>query len=263
MKLMNLFRMAVALFFVFSLADAQVVAQSTAFTYQGKLNANGIPAAGQTLQFTFTLYNAATGGAVVGTPVNQSILVGSSGLFTADLDFGQVFNGTQNWLDIQVGTAVDNEQELSSRQAINTVPVAQFALNTASPALQPFQANIYINIANGSSGGGDNGNVSPGTQTLLIPTGKRLVVQTVSVYRSGAISAASTQVFINASVNGAYTAFAVPPAPPSAASYSGTTLTGLFYADGGTELLANAFRTTTSGAETETVTVSGYLVDVP
>ena len=111
MKLMNLFRMAVALFCVFSLADAQVVAQRTTFTYQGKLNADGIPAAGQTLQFTFTLYNAATGGAVVGSPINQSILVGSGGLFTTDLDFGQAFNGTQNWLDIQVGTTVANEQE--------------------------------------------------------------------------------------------------------------------------------------------------------
>jgi len=262
MKLMDLFRMAVALFFVFSLADAQVVAQSTAFTYQGKLNANGIPAAGQTLQFTFTLYNAATGGAVVGTPINQSILVSSGGLFTTDLDFGQIFNGTQYWLDIQVGT-VGNEQELGSRQAINSVPVAQFALNTASPALQPFQKTILINIASGASGGGDNGNVSPGTQTLLIPTGKRLVVQTVSMYRGGAISATSTQIFINASVNGAYAAYAVPPVPASAASYAGATLTGLFYADGGTELLANAFRNSTSGAETDTVTISGYLVDVP
>jgi hypothetical protein len=263
MKLMNLFRMAVALFCVFSLADAQVVAQSTAFTYQGKLNAGGIPAAGQTLQFTFTLYNAATGGAVVGSPINQSILVGSGGLFTTDLDFGQAFNGTQNWLDIQVGTTVANEQGLGSRQAINSVPVAQFALNTASPALQPFQANIYINIANGTSGGGDNGNVSPGTQTLLIPTGKRLVVQTVSMYRSGTFSASITQIFINASVNGGYAAYALPPAPASTASYSGAAFTGVFYADGGTELLANAFRNSTTGAETETVTVSGYLVDVP
>ncbi len=263
MKLINLFRIAVALLFVFALAHAQAAAQSTTFTYQGKLNANGIPAAGQTLQFTFTLYNAATGGAVVGAPIQQSIVVGSSGLFTADLDFGKVFNGTQNWLDIQVGTATSNEQELASRQAINTVPVAQFALSTAAPTLQPFQANIYINIANGSSGGGDNYNVNPGTQTVLIPTGKRLVVQTVSMYRSGATSVGSTQIFINASINGTYSSFAVPPASPSTASYSGATLTGLFYADGGTELLANAFRTSTTGAESETVTVSGYLVDVP
>ncbi len=263
MKLIKLFRMAVALFFAFSLAGAQAAPQSTTFTYQGKLNANGIPAAGQTLQFTFTLYDAATGGTVIGTPISQSILVGTNGLFTADLDFGQVFNGTQYWLDIQVGTALNNEQELGSRQAINSVPVAQFALATASPALQPFQANIYINIANGSSGGGDNGNISPGSQTVLIPAGKRLVVQTVSVYRSGSFSATTTQIFINASVNGSYTAYAVPPAPPSTASYSGATLSGLFYADGGTELLANAFRNSTSGAETETVSISGYLVDVP
>lgn len=258
MKLMNLFRMAVALFSVWPLAYAHADAQSTKFTYQGQLNANGVPAAGQTLQFTFTLYNAATGGAVVGTPITQSIPVGSGGLFTTDLDFGQVFNGTQYWLDIQVGG-----QELGSRKAINTVPVAQFALATAAPTLQPFQQNINISIAAGASSGGDNGNVSPGTQTVLIPAGKRLVVQTVSMYRSGTISSSTTQIFINASVNGTYAAFALPFAQPTAGSYSGATLNGPFYADGGTELLANAFRSSTAGTESDVVAISGYLVDTP
>ena len=132
-----------------------------------------------------------------------------------------------------------------------------------NPAFQPFQANIYINIANGSSGGGDNGNVSPGTQTVLIPAGKRLVVQTVSVYRSGAISTQTTQVFINSSVGGSYAAFALPVISGSAASYVGIAQPMTFYSDGGTELLANAFRNGTAGAEADTVTISGYLVNVP
>ena len=131
-----------------------------------------------------------------------------------------------------------------------------------NPAFQPFQANIYVNIANGASGGGDNGNVSPGTQTVLIPAGKRLVVQTVSVYRSGAISTQTTQIFINTSVNGAYAAFALPPVSASTASYVGIAQPMTFYSDGGTELLANAFRNGTSGAESETVTISGYLVSL-
>jgi hypothetical protein len=130
-------------------------------------------------------------------------------------------------------------------------------------AQQPFQANIYINIANGASGGGDNSNVSPGTQTILIPPGKRLVVQTVSVYRSGAISTQTVQVFINSSVGGAYCAFATPIIPASTASYVGIAQPMTFYSDGNTRLLANAFRAGTTGAESETVTISGYLVNVP
>lgn len=83
--------------------------QATAFTYQGQLNAGGILPSGQTYQFTFTLYDAASGGSVVGSPIPQAILVANGGLFTTDLDFGQIFNGQQYWLEIKVGTTIGNE----------------------------------------------------------------------------------------------------------------------------------------------------------
>jgi hypothetical protein len=113
-------------------AIALPAVQTTAFTYQGQLNAGGVLPSGQTFQFTFTLYDAVTGGNVVGTPINRAILIANGGLFTADLDFGQIFNGTQLWLEIKVGTTVANEQTLANRQPINATPVAQYALN--SPA---------------------------------------------------------------------------------------------------------------------------------
>lgn len=107
--------------------------QSTAFTYQGQLNANGNLANG-TYQFTFTLYDAATAGNVVGTPIQQSIDV-LGGTFTTDLDFGTVFDGQQRWLDIQVGTTISNEQALLDRQPVNAVPVALYALNSPAGAM--------------------------------------------------------------------------------------------------------------------------------
>ena len=119
-------------------ACAVTVTQGTAFTYQGQLSANGAPSGGQTYQFTFTLYDAATNGNAVGSPIQQSILVGAGGLFTTDLDFGQIFNGTQYWLEIKVGTTVPNEQPLAARQPINTVPVAQYALNTPPDTFAEF-----------------------------------------------------------------------------------------------------------------------------
>ncbi len=88
---------------------APAQAQTTAFTYQGQLDAGGTLATG-TYNFTFTLYDAATGGNVIGAPQTQSIDV-VNGVFTTDLDFGLVFNGTQYWLEIKVGT-----QTLSARQ---------------------------------------------------------------------------------------------------------------------------------------------------
>src|SRR5436189_3176743 len=120
---------ATALMFAAAM-NAQAATQTTAFTYQGQLTDSGVLPSGQTYQFTFTLYNAATSGSVIGAPIQQSLLVANGGLFTTDLDFGQVFNGQQYWLEIKVGTTIANEQALAARQPISAVPVAQYALNS-------------------------------------------------------------------------------------------------------------------------------------
>ncbi|MEO5626085.1 MAG: hypothetical protein ABIQ70_08780 [Dokdonella sp.] len=114
--------------------------QTTAFSYQGQLSAGGTLPNGQTYQFTFTLYDAATAGSVVGTPIQQALLVGNGGLFTTDLDFGQIFNVQQYWLEIKVGTTIPNELPLAARQRIGTVPVAQYALNSRSRDFADFFA---------------------------------------------------------------------------------------------------------------------------
>jgi hypothetical protein len=113
--------------------SARATGQFTSFTYQGQLNASGSLANG-TYQFTFTLYDAATNGNVIGAPIMQSIAV-VDGLFTTPLDFGAVFTGQQYWLDIQVGTTTLNEQPLFARQPVNAVPVAQYALDSPSRPL--------------------------------------------------------------------------------------------------------------------------------
>jgi hypothetical protein len=109
--------------------SAQAVSQTTAFAYQGQLNAGGTLPTGL-YQFTFTLYVASSGGSqVVGTPSIQHSIQVINGLFTTDLDFGQIFSGTQSWLEVKVGTTTLNEETLAARQQIDAVPVAQFALN--------------------------------------------------------------------------------------------------------------------------------------
>jgi len=115
----------------------QPIPQTTSFTYQGQLNAGGALPTGL-YQFTFTLYDARNAGnPVAGTePLAQSVQV-INGLFTTDLDFGQIFNGTQYWLEIKVGTTVENEEPLSERQPINAVPVAQYALNSPAGTAGP------------------------------------------------------------------------------------------------------------------------------
>ena len=134
---------------------------------------------------------------------------------------------------------------------------------TDATVQQPFTANVVITIPNGSDEGTDNGGTI-GAQAIPVPAGKRLIVQTVSQYRVSATAAGSTvQIFVNSSLNGTYSAYSLSPAPGTSASYSGSTQALTFQADGGSALVVNAFRNTTVGAESDVVTVSGYLVNVP
>src|SRR6266516_4624033 len=80
----------------------QAAAQGTAFSYQGRLNDSGSPANGS-YDLRFTLYNASNNGAVFSTLTNTATDV-SNGLFTAALDFGGVFNGSNYWLELAART---------------------------------------------------------------------------------------------------------------------------------------------------------------
>lgn len=142
MKRNRLFVLA-ALLLLFATTVPAQTPQGTAFTYQGQLNAGGVLPSGL-YQFTFTLFDAESGGAqVVGTMAIQQPIQVFNGLFTTDLDFGQVFNGNQYWLEVKVGTLSTNEETLSSRQPINVAPVAQYALNSpAGKAGLVFAASI-------------------------------------------------------------------------------------------------------------------------
>jgi hypothetical protein len=97
--------------------------QSTAFTYQGSLSANGQPANGN-VDLTFALFDAATNGNQVGSTLTQPQYPVAQGLFTIDLNFPGAFTGNQLWLQVTV-----NGTPVLPRQAVNTTPVAQYALS--------------------------------------------------------------------------------------------------------------------------------------
>ncbi len=103
------------------------LAQGTAFTYQGRLNANGAPANGS-YDVAFTLYSTnATGSAVAGPVTNTAVGV-TAGLFTTLVDFGSAFTGASNWLQIAVSTnGANNFITLAPRQQVTPVPYAIYA----------------------------------------------------------------------------------------------------------------------------------------
>ena len=109
-------------------------AQTTAFTYQGRLTENGIPA-NSTNDLTFTLYTTDLGSVTVGVGNVVNNLVVSNGLFTVTLDYGaSAFDGSERWLQIAArpGTSVGAYTNLLPRQRLTSTPYAIRALSAGS-----------------------------------------------------------------------------------------------------------------------------------
>ena len=101
----------------------------TGFTYQGYLEKNGAALDGVACDFQVDLYDAVSGGTQIGPTLSQPGIALAKGVFTVDLDFGDVFDGTAFWLSIGVQCPGDAGYEtLTPRQALNGVPYAQYAL---------------------------------------------------------------------------------------------------------------------------------------
>lgn len=109
--------------------DVQAVEIGNSFTYQGRLTDGGSPANG-TYDLRFILYDAADGGAQVGTTVTREDVTVANGLFTVDLDFGaSAFNGDARWMEIAVrpGASSNAHTVLSPRQTVSPAPYALYA----------------------------------------------------------------------------------------------------------------------------------------
>ncbi len=103
-------------------------AAGTAFTYQGRLTEAGEPAEG-VYDFEFKLFDALSEGSQVGSTITREDVSVSAGLFTVQLDFGDVFAGSARYLEIGVrpGASVDPYMTLTPRQALSVAPQAQYA----------------------------------------------------------------------------------------------------------------------------------------
>jgi len=100
--------------------------QAAPFTYQGRL-ADGGSLANGNYELTFRLFNDASAGSAVGSPVVLAPVSVTNGLFTVNLDFGNgVFDGAARWLELAARTngSVSAPETLLPRQPINAVPYA-------------------------------------------------------------------------------------------------------------------------------------------
>lgn len=132
-----------------------VLAQGTAFSYQGKLNV-GTNVANGNFDLTFALYATNSGGSAVAGPLTNSATVVANGLFSVTLNFGSnVFNGSPLWLQIGVRTngSATAFTTLSPRQQLLPVPYALYAMTPAGPAgSQGLKGDTGATGATGSQG---------------------------------------------------------------------------------------------------------------
>ena len=112
-------------------------AQSTAFTYQGRLLDGGQPATGS-YDLQFRLTDALSGGNPIGAALTNAPVLVTNGLFLVLLDFGSgAFDGSPRWLEVGVRTngSASPYFVLSPRQAITASPYATFASTAASASV--------------------------------------------------------------------------------------------------------------------------------
>ncbi|MFL5731693.1 MAG: hypothetical protein ACJ78Q_00715 [Chloroflexia bacterium] len=120
------------------------------FTYQGRLNVSGSPAGGQ-YDLVFTLYDALSAGAQVGSPVTVANKTVSNGLFTVSLDFGAgAFQGQGRWLEMQVRPAGQGAYTtLAPRQQITAAPYAMGLMPGASITSPLSGPSLIVSNSNG------------------------------------------------------------------------------------------------------------------
>jgi hypothetical protein len=122
--------------FVLFIGTVAAFAQTTTFTYQGRLTDGGTPVNG-TYDIQFMLFDALTGGSLQGSPntVTKPAVLVTNGVFTVQLDFGASgFPGADRFLDIGVKHPADSTYTpLAPRQQLTSTP---YAIRDESPRTQ-------------------------------------------------------------------------------------------------------------------------------
>ena len=132
-------------------------AQSTAFTYQGRLT-DGANAASGSYDLRFILYDAEAGGSQQGPILTNAATAVSSGFFTVTLEFGANFPGADRWLEIAVRTNGGGTFDtLSPRQKLALTPYAITAANVVSGGLAPGTYGNAVNFNNPANQFAGNG----------------------------------------------------------------------------------------------------------
>ncbi|HEY6119504.1 MAG TPA: hypothetical protein VIV66_06060, partial [Pyrinomonadaceae bacterium] len=172
----------------FSSGAAQ--AQTTAFTYQGRLTDNGAAANGN-YDLQFTLWDALSGGTQQPQPapttVKRASVPVANGVFSVLLDFGvSAFPGADRFLEVGVRPASNNPNDpftiLAPRQQISSAP---YALRTLSATAADSLSNACVACVQDSQINSVSGSKITGTiPTASVPPDSASYIQNGSTQQT-------------------------------------------------------------------------------
>jgi hypothetical protein len=146
-------------------APTPVNAQSSAFTYQGRLSDQGSGPITGTCDFWFSLYDTPTGQNQIGPTLERDSVLLKDGYFTiGDLDFGSdAFPGDERYLEITAACpAGEGTPETFERQAITSAP---YAMHSTTAATVPWSG--LVDVPEGFADGVDDGLTSVSWTDIL------------------------------------------------------------------------------------------------
>src|SRR3989442_3924768 len=122
-----------------SLSSGRALAQTTAFTYQGRLTDGGTAANG-VYDLQFGLWDSASAGSQIGSTQALPAVQVSGGVFTVTLDFGaNAFPGANRFLEISARlSGASSFTPLLPRQSITSTP---YAVRSANATLADTSTN--------------------------------------------------------------------------------------------------------------------------
>lgn len=126
------------IFFCLLLLALPAMAETT-ITYQGQLQNDGEPFNG-VVDMSFVLHEHDIDDLPIGSTISLDQVAVNDGLFTVELDFGEIFTGQPLWLEASV-----NSTPLTPRQKITAVPMALNVPAGAGSNWQRVNDDIYFN----------------------------------------------------------------------------------------------------------------------
>src|SRR5713226_1890417 len=169
----------------FLLAATSAFAQTSGFTYQGRLTDGGAAANGN-YDLQFALFDSLSGGTQVGSTQTVNTVAVSNGVFTVSLNFGaNSFPGADRFLEISARlSGAGSFTLLTPRQQVTSTPYAIRSANAGAADALSGLCNVCVSDTNISDVAGSK--ITGTIPVNAVPAGSSNYIQNTSSTQSAA-----------------------------------------------------------------------------